>query len=432
MFASSAWLASFCSLILLPFVTCDSDDNTAAAVFVYPTDAGPDFAFALNAVQNGDLYFHMSGPTQYSWMAIGIGQDMDDNLMFIVHEGASKGSLTLSPRVAMNGESEPTYYPAIHCDQLPSDTSGSTSSESMSLSAVCHNATSWDKGSLDLSSSSQDFMFAFGPPHKLQSDSFSAPLLRHELYGNFVMDMTKATSNSKGSVPQPNGSNDAYVSLNSSDAQEVTSDSDKSVIVHGVVACIAYILLYPLGALILRLAGRLAVRMHWIWQTIASILVVVGFGLGAYASTQYNRSRDFSDPHQIIGIVLLLAVATQITLGAVHHMIFKKKGKSTILGKVHRIVGPLIIFVAIVNGGLGLDLACKSGRCHIFLHAEADLFAVASTGSKIAYAVVVAVFAVALIGVWVWAMKRSKRNGAMDKIGDKPGHHDSVPLHERA
>lgn len=364
---SSTWLKGLLLLtLLLRRVVSEADDNTAPAAFVYPTHAGPDFVFALNAAHNGDLYFHMSGPVKNSWMAVGIGEEMDDALMFVVHKGANEGSITLSPRVAFDGTSEPTYYPAVRCEQLASPTayrkrdgSSSGADSTMEANAVCHNATSWDGGSLDLSSTTQKWMFALGPDHALHSDSMSAPLLRHETYGNFDMDMTKATSTGSGAVPQPNGSNDPYVRTNASTAEDVTSDSDKAGIVHGVVMCVAYILLYPLGALLLRFVKRAPVRIHWICQSVASVLVVIGFGLGVYASTQYNRSRDYSDPHQIIGIVLLVAVVVQLALGSVHHLIFKKKKRSTVLGKIHLVVGPLIILLAIVNGGLGLELARK-------------------------------------------------------------------------
>lgn len=352
-------------LTLLPhLVFSDTDDGTAAGVFVYPTDAGSDFIFALNAVDNGDLYFHMSGPSKYSWVSVGIGEDMDDNLMFIVHEGENEDSVTLSPRVASNGESEPTFYPAIYCELMDREGSkrkrdDSNAADSMSVDAVCHNATSWDGGSLDLSSSSQEFMFAFGPDHHLRTNSLAAPLLRHQLYGNFVMDMTRASSTGEGAVPQANGPGGSYIGANTSDAEGVNSDGDNSSIIHGIVMCIAYILLYPLGALLLRLSKRIPVRLHWICQSVASVLVLAGLGLGIAASKQYNRSRDYDDPHQVIGIVLLVAVVVQVVLGAVHHFLYKKKGKTTSLGKVHLVVGPLIILLAMVNGGLGLDLACE-------------------------------------------------------------------------
>lgn len=367
-FARQTCLLLFPLLARLVLGANDDDARPAAGIFVYPTERGSDFVFALNVVDNADMYFHLSGPSAYSWLAVGIGEEMDNALMLIVHKGDSdRDSLTLSPRVAFDGTSEPTYYPAIRCEQLAAQ-SGQRSDDqgadgSVSINAVCHNASAWDGGSLDLRSSSQSFMFAFGPKHDLRSDSLLAPLLRHEQYGNFEMDMTKATSTagSGGSVPAPDAPDGTYVQANAFHADDVASDGDKTSIIHGVVMCVAYILLYPLGALLLRLVKRVPVRVHWICQSVASVLVVVGFGLGIAASQEYNRSRDYDDPHQIIGIVLLVALVVQLALGAVHHVIFKWKSKSkkTVLSRFHLVIGPLIILLAMVNGGLGLNLACE-------------------------------------------------------------------------
>lgn len=353
------------SQLFTPAFSDTENNNNAAGVFTYSTDTGSDFTFALNAVRNGDLYFHMSGPSKYSWLAVGIGEDMEDNLMFILHEADNKGAVTVSPRVAMDGNSEPTYYPAIQCEQLEGGSSGrkadgSRDVSTMSVDAVCHNATSWDGGSLDLSSSSQEWMFAFGPDDKLHSTSMSAPLIRHETYGNFQMDMTQATTGGSGTVPSTNGAGGKYVSANTSAADGTTSDGDYASIVHGVVMCVAYILLYPLGALLLRLAKRMPVRLHWICQSIASLLVLVGFGLAVVASGEYNRSRNYDDPHQIIGIILLAAAIVQLGLGGVHHFFFKKRNtRLPALRTIHLVIGPCIILLAMVNGGLGLNLACK-------------------------------------------------------------------------
>lgn len=347
--------------LLLSLVHGQSDNgrNDGSAVFTYSSSEISNFVFALNADRNGDLYFHLSGPAEYSWTGVGIGEDMPDNLFFIAYAGEDGEDVTLSPRIAFHGNSEPTYESNIDCKVLSSTGSASSSSGTRSVDAVCHNATTWNGGALSLSSSSQPFMFAFGPKGSLKSDSPSVGLQRHELYGNFNMDIQQAVSTSSA-VPSPNGSGGAYVRVNAEPAEGVTSDSDTTGIIHGIVACVAYLLLFPLGAFVIRLAKRAAVRIHWIWQTVAAILVLVGFGFAVDASGQYNRSRDFSDPHQVLGIITLVAVAVQITLGAVHHLIFKKKGKGTVLGKIHRVVGPCIILIAVVNGGLGLDLACKS------------------------------------------------------------------------
>jgi hypothetical protein len=47
----------------------------------------------------------------------------------------------------------------------------------------------------------------------------------------------------------------------------------------------------------------------------------------------------------------------QAGLGLLQHRIFRRTKQETMFGIVHRFLGPLAIVLALVNGGLGLDLA---------------------------------------------------------------------------
>lgn len=49
--------------------------------------------------------------------------------------------------------------------------------------------------------------------------------------------------------------------------------------VHGVLMLLAFVILFPLGAILLRWLKN-GVRAHWIVQSVALVLVVVGGGLG--------------------------------------------------------------------------------------------------------------------------------------------------------
>lgn len=53
---------------------------------------------------------------------------------------------------------------------------------------------------------------------------------------------------------------------------------------------------------------------------------------------------------------------------------------------------------------------------------------VASTASMIAYAVVIAIFAVAVFGIRAWIAISSRRNKKMDMLRDDSEHDDSIPL----
>jgi hypothetical protein len=344
------------SFIGLLFTTAIASNG---AVFV-TNNIGTDqpFTFALTVDDDGDdFYFHMSAPGKHAWMSVGTGNEMDDSFMIVVYAGEDDSEVTISPRVAIDGTSEPTYYPRISCE-----TTGASSMTSslMVVNAVCRNVTAWEKARVDLTSTEQPFIFALGPGDSMHSDSLSAPMLRHQIYGQFTLDMTVSASNGEGGTPAPNSGN-SYTIQGASAAEDVkTGDNDWGAIIHAIVMCLAFVIVFPLGGLLLRMLD--SVRWHAICQFIALVITLVGSGIGLYISFGYNRSRNVNSAHQIIGIFIFLLVIVQFALGFVHHRIYKRQQRSTILGKVHLWLGPLVIVLGLINAPLGFNLACEYTR----------------------------------------------------------------------
>ena|SRR5207248_2625341 len=66
-------------------------------------------------------------------------------------------------------------------------------------------------------------------------------------------------------------------------------------IAHGVVISFAVVLWFPLGVFLLRLLKvQNTVRFHAAWQSFGLVLLIVGFGLGAWLS---NIQGGVSVPH---------------------------------------------------------------------------------------------------------------------------------------
>lgn len=61
-----------------------------ASVFILPlNDGSENYTFGINIPSNSqDLYFHLSGPARYSWIAVGTGSVMKDSLMFVMYSDA--------------------------------------------------------------------------------------------------------------------------------------------------------------------------------------------------------------------------------------------------------------------------------------------------------------------------------------------------------
>lgn len=156
------------------------------------------------------------------------------------------------------------------------------------------NSLTWMHNHIDMSSNKQPFIFALGPKlHGKTGGSSEATIQRRVVYGRFTMDMTKVVSSS---ALQPNGDNGAWISSGASSAYGVPSDFDAGSAIHALVMCLAFVIVFPLDGLLLRF---ISVRVHWIVQSTATILVVVGLGTGIYISAEYNAvslALEFQNP----------------------------------------------------------------------------------------------------------------------------------------
>lgn len=200
--------------------------------------------------------------------------------------------------------------------------------------------------------------------------------------------MTHATGGT-GGLPT------SYInSVGSSQDGEVTSDSNWPSIMHALCACGAIILLMPTGVVFLRLSPR-SVRWHWVNQTLSSIIAIIGIFIGFYLSTMFIKSESCDSTHQVLGILILLAILAQWGMGSWHHLSYKRTKSPTKFGMVHRYFGHIIVFVAIFNGGIGL------------------VWSYASHAVVVAYSVVVTIIGLGLIAVFGWARWNSK----LDKKG---------------
>ena len=110
---------------------------------------------------------------------------------------------------------------------------------------------------------------------------------RHEYYGRFDMNMTSATSPEKGAVPPPYGNNGTYKNQGASVVLEMTTDISKAPAAHALIMIFAFVFLFPLGSLLVSVLHR--ALWHGAVQILALLMVISGFGLGIYLSTQYNK-----------------------------------------------------------------------------------------------------------------------------------------------
>ncbi|KAF2469130.1 CBD9-like protein, partial [Lindgomyces ingoldianus] len=343
--------------------------NSTTSAWVYGAKHG-NITFAVTAVtSSGDLYFHLEAPADNNYVAIGTGEEMDDSLMWIVYRSSDGKGVTLSPRT-VDGNVEPSYDDKTGCQLNTNDgiTNGITSLDSKDIYAVngyCKgiNGKSYrkresdggggGKGKISFSSTNQPFIFALGPDDRdLRSSSMSAGIRRHILYGTFSMDLSKASVQDSDDVFQTQLSSvGGWTNHNAQTLENPKNDRDWSAPIHTVVMCGTFVILFPIGVIFLRLLEK--VRWHaWI-QGFGMVLAVLGVGVGIKLGLEYNHSKNVNSAHQILGLFVVVFTIAQFTLGFIHHRIYKKHSRPTIMGKIHLYMGPFILLAGAINGFLG-------------------------------------------------------------------------------
>lgn len=79
---------------VLSLATHTFAQTVASSVYVYNGGfTGSNFTFAINLAQDSqDLFFHLSGPTKFSWLAVGTGNEMTNSLMFVAYANSGGNS----------------------------------------------------------------------------------------------------------------------------------------------------------------------------------------------------------------------------------------------------------------------------------------------------------------------------------------------------
>lgn len=182
------------------------------------------------------------------------------------------------------------------------------------------------------------------------------------------------------------------------------------LIAHGVLASLAFVILFPTGAIAIRLASFPGVVwLHAAFQVFAYLVYVAAFGLGVYIASGMEM---LDHHHPIIGIVVFIAIFLQPVFGFLHHALFKKHQSRTLWSYVHIWLGRLAVTLGIINGGIGLQWA--------------DSMNMSSKGGIIAYAVIAAVVWL----VWVVASVIGERRRSR-KSFDLPPKYDEESRHGR-
>ncbi|KAK7943439.1 uncharacterized protein PG986_012552, partial [Apiospora aurea] len=375
---------------------------------------------------SGNIYFQISGPTTYSWIALATGTRMADSNMFVMYQDG-QGNVTISSRQGTN-------------HQMPVEDTSSTAAKltllagsgvvdggkTMRANVACSNCNSWaNGGSMQLSSSSTPWIAAWKAGDSLATTDKDASISRHDDYGSWSYDLTKATvasdsnpfineqqgggsGNGSGSGFGPNGGSGVPggsgpgVIPSGGGFSSARDEITRLQRAHGIIMALVFVVLYPVGSILMPLLGNWI--GHAAFQFFNFILMWAGFGLG-YVLSQ-KTFMGFRETHTVFGTVIVCLMVLQPIGGYLHHMHYVKHQRRGAVSHVHIWYGRALMILGVINGGLGIELVRNNGG--------------GGTGLIVAYSVVAGVIGLLYIAVKGFTSFRKRRGGRLEGSGAYP------------
>ncbi|KAJ7041471.1 hypothetical protein C8F04DRAFT_1078979 [Mycena alexandri] len=195
--------------------------------------------------------------------------------------------------------------------------------------------------------------------------------------------------------------------------------------IHAHLAFFAYLVALPLGVFIARYMR--AFTNSWFWPhaivnfLITGPLIVTAFALG-YQISDLSGEPHFSDPHQQVGLALLVMYFTQVFLGAFIHWIkfpfLRFPGGRLPQNYLHAVLGLAIIALASwqTHYGLWYEWTYVTGNVHPVSWRCKDFWV----------AIVVIIWTLYAIGLGL--LPRQLRKEADDRRAKHERLNDDVPL----
>ncbi|KAF2746657.1 iron reductase domain protein [Sporormia fimetaria CBS 119925] len=362
-----------------------------------------DVCFKLNIPEStassgqGDIFFQLSGPSSYEWIALGQGSGMVGANIFAIYTSADGKNVTLSPRTA-SGYTPPRLNEGAEVTLL--EGSG-VSNGKMTANVKCKSSNCWSHDSADFKATTGNWIFGVqssgGPKN---SNDRNAQIQQHSNAQPFNWNY----ANAKGGISvnpllnaAPGGGQGGSATTSCVPRGAAMSRRRNMLIAHGTLAALAFVILFPTGGILIRLASFPGLWwIHGAFQIFAYLTYTAAFGLGVYIANQMELR---GAAHPIIGIVVFIVLLFMPVFGYVHHVMYKKVGRRTWWSQVHIWVSRSAITLGIVNGGLGLRLA--------------DSMNMSSKPGIIAYGVVAGVMWLAwVVAAIVGEMRRKSARGA--------------------
>ena len=119
---------------------------------------------------------------------------------------------------------------------------------------------------------------------------------------------------------------------------------------HGLIMTVAFLVFYPMGAILIRSGHSRAFNFHWTTQAFASVFVVLGAIIGVI------QSSSISVAHQYLGFAIMASIALQILLGWRQHVRWLRTMTKSWFNTGHIWLGRTVLGAGYVNLVLGMIL----------------------------------------------------------------------------
>ncbi|ROW16137.1 hypothetical protein VPNG_01788 [Cytospora leucostoma] len=299
---------------------------------------------------SGNIYFQISAPTSYQWVALGTGQHMAGANIFLIYQDGN-GNVTVSPRQA-TGHFEPQYEAAT-ASAIELLSGSGVSGDTMVANVRCSDCQAWSSGTLDVAGTSAPWIGAWRGGSSLDSSSLSEDISVHDDETQFKLDLTQASVDTDSNPFIGNEATTSDSGSGSTSSSVSVKRPNKQIIwAHGLCMAIAFAILYPLGAALMPLFNKWYI--HGGVQVVTWFLMWAAFGLGVVGAQQ--RHLLFNNTHTQLGTVVVTLLAIQPALGYLHHIHYLKKGSRGIISHGHIWWGRILMAIGVINGGLGLQL----------------------------------------------------------------------------
>lgn len=319
----------------------------------------------------------MIAPSGTQWLGLGQGESMSGSNMFVMYSSGNN-NITLSPRLG-TGQFQPGVNPEARITLL--EGTGISSDGVMTANLRCDSCLTWQGGSMSPTNGNSNWIWAIREGSALDSADVSADFREHDTYGSFTFDLPAGTSSDSGNpflqvatTTQSAGSSQPSTSEGEEDSESEAGSSAGSSSgpsgrgsstsgireAHGIIMAVVFLFLFPIGALMIYLPfSRKVLLVHVPLQVLSTALLIAGTVLGIVLGVRID---EYDGYHQIIGYVVFGSLLlVQPALGLIQHLKYRKYGKSTIFGHVHRWHGRILIVLGIINGGLGLHVSGRIG-----------------------------------------------------------------------